>query len=74
MNAAAAGSLTFMVGADSGETFNKAEAVLGAMGAKIVHCGAVVSCLQAVIQAVTAVTTGHRGRGQDLQQHAPGGE
>ena len=30
-----------MVGADTGDTFTRAEAVLGDMGAKIVHCGAV---------------------------------
>ena len=30
-----------MVGAETGETFTRAEAVLGNMGAKIVHCGAV---------------------------------
>ena len=41
VNAAAGGTLTFMVGADTGETFTRAEAVLGDMGAKIVHCGAV---------------------------------
>ena len=41
MNAAARGSLTFMVGADSGETFTRAESLLGDIGAKIVHCGAV---------------------------------
>ena len=41
MNAAAGGTLTFMVGADTGDTFTRAEALLGDMGAKIVHCGAV---------------------------------
>ena len=41
VNAAAGGTLTFMVGADTGETFTRAETLLGDMGAKIVHCGAV---------------------------------
>ena len=41
MNAAAGGTLTFMVGAETGEIFTRAETVLGDMGAKIVHCGAV---------------------------------
>jgi len=41
INAASAGTLTFMVGADSEEDFSKAEALLSHMGAKITHCGAV---------------------------------
>jgi len=41
INAAAAGTLTFMVGADSEEVFLKAENLLNNMGAKITHCGGV---------------------------------
>ncbi len=36
---AAAGTLTFMVGAEP-EAFDKAKSILGVMGGKIVHCGA----------------------------------
>ena len=41
INAAAAGTLTFMVGADSAAEFSRAEAVLSCMGAKVTHCGGV---------------------------------
>lgn len=41
INAATAGSLTFMVGAETEEEFAAAEKLLGFMGAKITHCGAV---------------------------------
>jgi len=41
INAAAAGTLTFMVGAESEETFAVAEVLLKNMGAKITHCGGV---------------------------------
>lgn len=41
VNAATAGSLTFMVGAETAEEFAAAEKLLGFMGAKITHCGAV---------------------------------
>jgi len=41
VNAAAAGSLTFMVGAETDQHFAEAEAILACMGAKITHCGAV---------------------------------
>ncbi len=35
VNAAAAGTLTFMVGADSEAAFNRAKLVLDSMGAKV---------------------------------------
>ena len=35
VNAAAAGTLTFMVGADSEAAFNRAKAILDSMGAKV---------------------------------------
>ena len=35
VNAAAAGTLTFMVGADSAEQFSAAQTILQAMGAKV---------------------------------------
>lgn len=41
VNAAAAGTLTFMVGADSEAAFNRAKLVLDSMGAKVTHCGGV---------------------------------
>jgi len=41
INAASAGTLTFMVGAESEETFAVAEILLKNMGAKITHCGGV---------------------------------
>jgi len=41
VNAAAAGTLTFMVGAESEQKFQTAEQVLQHMGARIVHCGGV---------------------------------
>jgi len=41
INAASAGTLTFMVGAESEETFAAAEVLLNNMGAKITHCGGV---------------------------------
>jgi len=41
INAASAGTLTFMVGAESEETFAAAEVLLKNMGAKITHCGGV---------------------------------
>jgi len=41
INAASAGTLTFMVGAESEETFAVAEVLLKNMGAKITHCGVV---------------------------------
>jgi len=41
INAASAGTLTFMVGAESVETFAAAEILLKDMGAKITHCGGV---------------------------------
>ena len=41
MNAASAGTLTFMVGAESQDTFTQAETLLKGMGAKITHCGGV---------------------------------
>ena len=39
VNAAAAGTLTFMVGAASDAEFKRAEELLGAMGKSITHCG-----------------------------------
>lgn len=39
VNAAAAGTLTFMVGAPSQADFADAKAVLDKMGAKVIHCG-----------------------------------
>jgi len=62
VNAAAGGTLTFMVGAETGETFTRAEAVLGDMGAKIVHCGAVgtggaVKICNNMLLAVTMIGT-----------------
>jgi len=41
VNAAAGGTLTFMVGAQTEQHFAKAEIILQKMGAKITHCGAV---------------------------------
>jgi len=41
INAAAAGTLTFMVGANTDQDFVKAEQLLSKMGAKITHCGGV---------------------------------
>lgn len=41
INAASAGSLTFMVGAETIEEFAEAEKLLSHMGAKITHCGGV---------------------------------
>jgi len=41
INAASAGTLTFMVGADTDQDFTKAEQLLSKMGAKITHCGGV---------------------------------
>jgi len=41
INAASAGTLTFMVGANTDEDFAKAEELLSKMGAKITHCGGV---------------------------------
>jgi len=41
VNAASAGSLTFMVGAETSEDFAAAESLLSHMGAKITHCGGV---------------------------------
>jgi len=43
VNAAAAGTLTFMVGAPSEGDFETAKSILEKMGAKIVHCGDVGS-------------------------------
>lgn len=39
VNAAAAGSLTFMVGAPSETDFQNAKEILDKMGAKVIHCG-----------------------------------
>merc|ERR1719244_2496664 len=39
INAAAAGTLTFMVGADTSDDFSASEQLLSHMGAKITHCG-----------------------------------
>lgn len=41
VNAASAGTLTFMVGAETTEEFAAAEKLLAHMGAKITHCGGV---------------------------------
>lgn len=41
VNAAAAGTLTFMVGAETEDSFQKAEALLKDMGKNIAHCGGV---------------------------------
>ncbi len=41
VNAAAAGTLTFMVGADKAEDFEAAQKVLTFMGKSITHCGQV---------------------------------
>jgi len=41
VNAAAGGTLTFMVGAETEENFKQAEQILQNMGAKITHCGGV---------------------------------
>ena len=43
VNAANAGTLTFMVGANSDADFNKAKDVLSLMGANVTHCGDVGS-------------------------------
>ena len=41
VNAAAAGTLTFMVGAENAPTFDKAKSVLDLMGKNVTHCGEV---------------------------------
>lgn len=41
INAASAGTLTFMVGANTDQDFGRAEQLLSKMGAKITHCGGV---------------------------------
>eukprot|EP00092_Neocalanus_flemingeri_P010175 GFUD01010965.1.p1 GENE.GFUD01010965.1~~GFUD01010965.1.p1 ORF type:complete len:359 (+),score=115.58 GFUD01010965.1:83-1078(+) len=41
INAASAGTLTFMVGANTDQDYAKAEMLLSNMGAKITHCGGV---------------------------------
>jgi len=41
INAAAAGTLTFMVGAETEEDFKTAKAMLDLMGSKVTHCGGV---------------------------------
>ena len=41
VNAAAAGTLTFMVGAETAADFERAKTILEAMGKNITHCGEV---------------------------------
>lgn len=41
VNAAAAGTLTFMVGAEKAADYEKAKTILDAMGQNITHCGEV---------------------------------
>lgn len=62
VNAASAGTLTFMVGADSEADFESAKVVLDLMGAKITHCGAVgtgqaVKLCNNMLLAVTMIGT-----------------
>jgi len=62
VNAAAAGSLTFMVGADTEEVFSTAETLLKDMGAKVTHCGGVgtggaVKICNNMLLAVTMIGT-----------------
>jgi len=62
VNAASAGSLTFMVGADSDAVFGQAEKLLGDMGAKVTHCGGVgtggaVKICNNMLLAVTMIGT-----------------
>jgi len=62
VNAAAAGTLTFMVGADSEEIFSEAKSILEGMGAKITHCGGVgtggaVKICNNMLLAVTMIGT-----------------
>ena len=62
VNAAAAGTLTFMVGADTEAVFAQAEALLGEMGAKVTHCGGVgtggaVKICNNMLLAVTMIGT-----------------
>jgi len=62
VNAAAAGTLTFMVGAEDEKIFSEAESVLETMGAKIVHCGGVgtggaVKICNNMLLAITMIGT-----------------
>lgn len=62
VNAASAGTLTFMVGADAEVDFEAAKALLDLMGAKITHCGAVgtgqaVKLCNNMLLAVTMIGT-----------------
>ena len=62
VNAAAAGTLTFMVGAETEAVFSQAERLLGHMGAKVTHCGAVgtggaVKICNNMLLAVTMIGT-----------------
>ena len=62
VNAAAAGTLTFMVGAETEDVFSQAERLLGHMGAKVTHCGAVgtggaVKICNNMLLAVTMIGT-----------------
>ena len=62
VNAAAAGSLTFMVGAETEAVFARAEKLLGEMGAKVTHCGGVgtggaVKICNNMLLAITMIGT-----------------
>jgi len=62
VNAAAAGTLTFMVGAETEQVFLQAESLLKGMGAKITHCGVVgtggaVKICNNMLLAITMIGT-----------------
>ena len=62
VNAAAAGTLTFMVGAETEAVFAQAEKLLGEMGAKVTHCGGVgtggaVKICNNMLLAITMIGT-----------------
>merc|ERR1719397_1465760 len=57
INAASAGTLTFMVGAETEETFAAAEVLLKNMGAKITHCGGVVKICNNLLLAISMIGT-----------------
>ena len=68
VNAAAAGTLTFMVGAQAEADFRRAEEVLKHMGAKVTHCGAVgtgqaVKICNNMLLAVSMIGTSEVMRG-----------
>ena len=74
VNAAAAGTLTFMVGAENAPTFDKAKAVLDLMGKNVTHCGEVNFCLSSfsTLKSISSLILSgwHGSSRQNLQQYA----